>query len=75
MMRNILFDFENIRVFVDDIIVFTKTLADIITVLEKLFAVLHEFNITINFNKCIFLRENVKYLGMEITKTGIKVDQ
>ncbi|MGL5707225.1 MAG: reverse transcriptase domain-containing protein, partial [Aeromonas sp.] len=65
---------KGIAIFVDDIIVFTKDVDEHIKVLEHIFALLKSKNIIINLEKCIFLAEQIKYLGFIIDSSGYTPD-
>ncbi|KAG0436862.1 Transposon Ty3-G Gag-Pol polyprotein [Dictyocoela muelleri] len=58
---------SNISVFVDDIIVFTKTEKDHLSILNKVFNRLGDSNIIINPDKSEFMKTKIKYLGFEIS--------
>ena len=40
--------------------------------LEKVFEILNEKGITLNFDKCIFDKDNLEYYGLIFSKDGIK---
>lgn len=73
-ISEILFDFNNIIIFMDDILIFDQNeeshLNSIILILNKL----KEYCFTINLNKCIFFQRSIKYLGLEIDSEGYKAN-
>ena len=62
-------------VYIDDIIVFSKTFEEHIAELEELFTRLNKFNLKLKASKCFFCKKSVEYLGHVVSKHGIQVDQ
>ena len=56
----------------DDIIIATKSQEEHYSVLEKIFTILEEHNLTLNGSKCIFLSQDIPFWGMRFTSKGIK---
>lgn len=75
VMSEVTRDMKNIFVFYDDILVFTPTIEEHFSTLDKLFAKLYDANIKLNANKCDILIEKVEYLGHLITAEGIQPGQ
>ena len=65
---------EHIAYFIDDLILFTTNIASHIDLLEQLFERLREANLTLAPHKCFLLREELSYVGVTVTKEGIKVN-
>lgn len=61
-------------VYIDDIIVFSKTLEEHLQHLRDVFGRLQKAGLRLKPSKCEFLKESIKYLGHEITPSGIKPD-
>jgi len=61
-------------VYLDDIIVYAKDLADHSQKLADIFNRLRKYNLTLQPLKCEFLRKEVTYLGHRITDEGVKPD-
>lgn len=59
-------------VYMDDIVVFSKSLHDHILHLTKIFEKFRQFNLKMQINKSEFLRKEVVFLGHIITPDGIK---
>jgi hypothetical protein len=59
-------------VYLDDILIFSCTLEELLDHLEQVFQRLQEYDITLNPKKCLFLRQEVDYLGFTLTTEGIK---
>lgn len=64
-------EFDNVFVYLDDILIASEDKEKAITDLDKVLKQLNDNGITINQNKCIFIKEKVKYLGHEISPDGI----
>ncbi|GFW05610.1 transposon Tf2-6 polyprotein [Trichonephila clavipes] len=65
----------NILVYLDDIVVLSKTFEQHIEDLRMVFDRLKKFKLCANREKCKFVCSRVKYLGLWITPKGIEVDQ
>lgn len=74
VMDNVLKDLQNTicLVYLDDIIVFSTSLQEHMTNLEKVFQKLRDSNFKIQLDKSEFLKLETSYLGHVITKDGIK---
>ncbi len=74
IIQKILNGLDFVKIYLDDILIHSKTMEDhehhIKIVLNKL----KEANVKINFDKSSFLVEEVKYLVLIISKKGIKAD-
>jgi hypothetical protein len=69
-----LFDgFENVRAYIDDLLVLTKgDYDDHLEKLERVFQRLQEAGLKVNSKKSFFARSELEYLGYWITREGIK---
>lgn len=74
VISKILKDFDNVIVFIDDILVASQNETEHLEVLEKIFKILAENNVIINFSKSEFLTSEVKYLGYFIDKDTYRPD-
>ncbi|MES9904503.1 MAG: reverse transcriptase domain-containing protein [Sedimenticola sp.] len=61
-------------VYVDDILIFSKTFDEHLHHLEQVFTNLQQANLTLKPSKCHFAAKEVTYLGHKITDKGIKID-
>lgn len=59
-------------VYLDDIVVFSTSLQEHISSLDKVFKKLSEANLKIQLDKCEFLQKQAEFLGHIITPDGIK---
>ncbi|BHF79421.1 hypothetical protein SprV_0702254100 [Sparganum proliferum] len=60
-------------IYLDDVIVFGKTITQHNDNLRAVLLALREAGLTLNPQKCQFLREKVNYLGHEVSPSGFKV--
>ncbi len=68
-MQNI----SNVIVYINNLLVHTKTHEDHLKVLEQVLERLHSHNLKINLDKCFFGNKEVSYLGFTLTPKGIKL--
>ena len=61
-------------IYLDDVIIFSKTIEQHITRLEKVFQRLQEYNLKLNPKKCEFFKTKVTYLGHVVSSEGIQTD-
>lgn len=59
-------------IYVDDIVVFSKSLDEHLHHLKLIFTKLRQFTLKIQLDKSEFLRKDVEFLGHVVTPTGIK---
>ena len=65
---------DSLAYFIDDLIVFTRDVKSHIQVLGLLFHRLQLGNLKLTPRKCHFLREEVEYVGITLTKDGVKMN-
>jgi hypothetical protein len=63
-----------ILVFMDDILIYTKTLAEHVQHLKQVFQVLMEHKLYIKSSKCAFAQSQIEYLGHIISQNGVATD-
>lgn len=61
-------------VYLDDILVGSKTFEDHLKDLQKLFDKLRDYGLSMKLSKCHFFKKRLIYLGHEMSKEGIKPD-
>lgn len=61
-------------VYIDDILVFSRTFDQHLKDLENVFSALRKVNLKIKPTKCTFLRKEVPYLGHIVSREGIRPD-
>jgi hypothetical protein len=66
---------KSVLVYIDDIIIFSKTFEEHLKHLNEVFARLAEANIVLKPSKCKLFQERVVYLGHVISKDGIAIDE
>lgn len=68
-------EFDNkVFCFQDDIIVISSTFSEHINLLQKVYTKLKNANLTINMEKSVFCRKELKYLGYLVDKHGLRTD-
>ena len=65
---------ENAIVYVDDVVIVSKSFKDHLFYLNKFFQLLLANNMRLNLNKSEFCKTEIKFLGHHITRNGIKMD-
>ena len=71
-MEKIFGDLPFVIVYLDDLLVFSKTEEEHLQHLRIVFQRLEEYDVTLNGKKCHILRKKVDYLGFVLTPEGIK---
>ena len=61
-------------VYIDDILIFSKTFEEHLTHLEEVFNRLRQAGLHLKLKKCTFAQPKVEYLGHVVTTNGIEVD-
>jgi len=61
-------------VYLDDIVLYAKSLADHNTKLREVLDRLRTYKLKLQPTKCEFLLKEVNYLGHQITETGVRPD-
>ncbi|KAJ9552821.1 LOW QUALITY PROTEIN: hypothetical protein OSB04_016866 [Centaurea solstitialis] len=65
---------RSVIVFIDDILVYSKTKEDHVVHLREVLEVLRKERLYAKFSKCAFWLEEVQFLGHVVNREGIKVD-
>ena len=66
------FSFSNIIVYIDDILIMTKTFEEHLKLTQRVLNTLKVNGLTINLSKCEFLKGEVEFLGHILSKAGIR---
>ena len=65
---------RGVLVFMDDILIYSKSLDEHISLLQKVFAILEKHQFLIKKSKCSFAKNTVEYLGHVISEEGVATD-
>ena len=65
---------KNIEVYIDDMVVKSKVVAEHVGDLGSVFEVLRKYKLHLNASKCSFGVSSSKFLGYMVTHQGIKVN-
>ncbi|GFX28398.1 retrovirus-related Pol polyprotein from transposon 297 [Trichonephila clavipes] len=63
-----------VSVYMDDVIITSPSFNEHLAHLNQVFTLLTDAGLTLNKDKCHFARDKLKYLGLVISKEGIKID-
>ena len=76
-MHNVLFDLLDkcVVVYIDDILIYSRSIAEHKQYLEKVFALLAKNKLRLKDSKCALFLESVEFLGHKINKDGIFVEE
>ena len=67
-------EYRSALIYIDDIIIFSKSIDEHLTHLEEVFRRLREANVKLNPKKCSFVKQRSEYLGHVVTPEGIFPD-
>ncbi len=73
-MDKIFGDLDFVIVYIDDIIICSKTEKEHIGHLKKIFERLKKYNLKLRLEKCEFFQKQLKYLGILVDEIGIRPD-
>lgn len=71
-MDGIFRNIPSVFIYMDDILIASETEDEHIKDLDVVFQLLSKFNLKISFDKCIFLQQDIEFLGHSVSKGGIK---
>lgn len=64
-----------VLVFVDDILIYNRTLSDHVQHLQSVFQILTEHHLKVKRSKCSFAQQRLAYLGHVISPNGVSTDE
>ena len=71
MVQDVIGDMSNVFVYLDDLLIFTRTPQEHLETLEVLFSKLEQAGLTLALSKCEFGVDALEYLGYRVDSTGI----
>jgi hypothetical protein len=75
LMYQLLGHLPFVKIYIDDITIFSKNLKDHIEHLEEVLSILNTSGLKLNREKCSLFRKEIKILGFVISKNGIMMDK
>jgi hypothetical protein len=69
-----IFDFDNVAVYIDDILIWGKTQAEHDATLLKVLQTAKEHNAKFNLTKCKFGKNKISFMGHILSKEGVSID-
>ena len=72
-MTGILKDFNFAITYLDDIIIFRKTLEEHLSHIRMVFEKLHSAKLSMKLSKCHFFFKEIQYLGHSLSTKGIRL--
>ena len=66
---------KGVVIYLDDILVYSKTVAEHQQLLNEVFALLSKYQLYVKQEKCALFLETVEFLGHTISKKGLHVEQ
>lgn len=73
VMEDILRAVTNVIIYIDDVLVFAKTLQDLRKYTKAVLAALKKNNLTLNESKCEYEKTDLEFLGHEISSAGLNI--
>jgi transposase InsO family protein len=74
IMCSVLGGIPNVEVFLDDVVIGGKDVSEHLQALEVVFSRLRRNGLKLKSSKCVFLVNEIKYLGYVLSKDGVKTD-
>ncbi|WVZ61926.1 hypothetical protein U9M48_011733 [Paspalum notatum var. saurae] len=65
---------KGVLVFMDDILIYSKSLQEHVVLLKQVFEILQENQFLIKWSKCSFAQSSIEYLGHVISKDGVATE-
>ncbi len=75
MMDRILLNVDNVRCYVDDVVIFSKNTEEHAIHLENVFRILENNGLRLKVKKCSLMQPSVELLGHYVDENGVHVDQ
>ena len=71
LVESVIGDLEGVFVYLDDLLLYTKTEEEHLTLLNEVLSRLDKAGLTLALSKCIFGAKSVDYLGYTVTEDGL----
>ena len=70
-LQDVLADVEDVFIYLDDLLIFSRNQEEHLATLESIFAKLAAAGLSISLGKCVFGQDSVEYLGYKVDAAGI----
>ena len=74
MMDEVFSSVEGVRISVSGVIIYAKTMAELVKRIRKVFDGCREYSLKLNHNKCEFGVKQITVLGHIVSEKGVKPD-
>ena len=74
-MVRILANVKNVIVYIDDILIFARTIEELRSTVAQVLSILKANNLTVNDSKCEFDKIRIQFLGHEVDENGFHVEK
>ncbi len=74
VLNDLLQNVKNVKIFMDDVLIFSKSFEEHINHVKQVLQILKEKGAKVNFEKSKFGVEEVTFLGQRISKEGVRAD-
>lgn len=73
-MERVLDGISKVIVFIDDILIFASSEEELLAITKQVLAALRKNNLTLNEEKCEYMKDKLTFLGHELTADGLNMD-
>lgn len=74
-MEKVLRGIESIIIYIDDVLIFAESIEELRKTTEQVMKALEENNLTLNKDKCVYEVTELPFLGHQITRDGLNIDE
>lgn len=75
IMERLFSDINFVVIFIDDILIYARTLEELKERTRTVISILKQNNLTLNMEKCEFEKENLSFLGHRISEVGMSINE
>ena len=71
MVQGVIGNMHNVFYYLDDLLIFSKSVKHYLEILEELFSKLEQAGLTLALSKCQFGVDSLEYLGYKVSSSGL----